>query len=153
MGFLKTNYDDLNDFGALPVGDYECIVSDVKIAPTSTGKQMVKVTLTIRDDVEQAGKKRKFFDNLVVQDNMMWKFNQVSKACDFPANTDFASVEEFASAIQYKTVTIRNKHEEYNGEKQDRVANWKVSKFGAGEDGFSGGNNGSIEIGDDDLPF
>lgn len=159
MGFLKTNYDDVNDFAALPVGDYECIVSEVKMKQTSTGKQMVAVTLTVRDDIDQQGKKRKFFDNLVVQDNMMWKFQQVSKACDLPVGQDFATPEEFASAIQYKCVVIRNKHEDYNGEKQDRVANWKVSKYGAGEGGgFSGGTDpfvggGSIDITDDDLPF
>jgi hypothetical protein len=158
MGFLKTNYEDVNDFAALPIGDYECIVSEVKMVETSTKKQMVKVTLTVRDDIEQGGKKRKFFDNLVVQDNMMWKFQQVSKACDFPADTDFASPEEFASAIQYKNVIIRNKHEVYNDETQDRVANWKQSKFGAGEGGFAGGdafsgNGGAIEISDEDLPF
>lgn len=151
MGFLKTNYDDVNDFSALPIGEYECIISDVKMTQSQAGNQMIKVTLTVRDDVEQKGKKRKFFDNLVVMDNMMWKFQQVSKACDFPADTDFASPEEFASAIQYKNVIIKNKHEEYNGEKQDRVAQYKQSKDGGSGDPFTGG--GSIDINDDDLPF
>lgn len=156
MGFLRTNYDDVNTgFTALPIGDYECIVSKVEVKETSTKKPMVKVELTVRDDVEQEGQKRKFFDNLVVQDNMMWKFQQVSKAAQLPVGEEYATVEDFASALQYKNVRIRNKHEVYNDEKQDRVAYWKETESGdaGGNDGdpFAGG--GSINISDDDLPF
>lgn len=151
MGFLKTDYSNTGDFAPLPVGDYECIVSAATVKPTSTGKQMVSVKLTIREDVEQQGQKRNFFDNLVVQDNMMWKFNQVSKAAQLPEGEEIASVEDFAQAILYKPVVIRNKHEVYNGETQDRVASWKVSETEGGE--FAGADGGSLDISDDDLPF
>lgn len=150
MGFLKTDYSNTGDFSPLPVGDYECIVSSATIKPTSTGKQMVSVKLTIREDVEQQGQKRNFFDNLVVQDNMMWKFNQVSKAAQLPEGEEIASVEDFAQAILYKPVVIRNKHEQYNGETQDRVASWKVSEL---EGGSSSEGSFSTDISDDDLPF
>lgn len=152
MGFLKTDYSNTGDFAPLPVGDYECIVSAATVKPTSTGKQMVSVKLTIREDVEQQGQKRNFFDNLVVQDNMMWKFNQVSKAAQLPEGEEIASVEDFAQAILYKPVVIRNKHEVYNGETQDRVASWKVSEVDGG-DFTPTGDGGSIDISDDDLPF
>lgn len=155
MSFLRTDYSNTGDFAALPIGEYEVFVTDVKIKPTSTGKQMLNVKLTIRDDVEQAGQKRNFFDNLVVQDNMMWKFNQVAKAVELEEGTDIATPEDFAAAIMYKACRIKNKHEQYNGETQDRVATYKPSNIGgeagtAGDGGFSGG---SIEISDDDLPF
>lgn len=148
MGFLRTDYSDVNTgFEALPIGDYECIVSDVKVVETKeTKKPMLKVTLTVRDDVEQTGQKRKFFDQLVQQDNMMWKFQQVAKAAQLPADEDYETLTDFANALQYKCVSIRNKHETYNGEKQDRVAVWK-------ETGGESAGGGSIDIGDDDLPF
>lgn len=149
MSFLRTNYEEVNSgFAALPIGEYECIISETKVVPTSTGKQMVKVTLTVRDDVEQDGQKRKFFDNLVVQDTMMWKFQQVSKAARLPEGEDIASPEAFAEAIQYKSVRIKNKHEQYNGELQDRVAWYTESKY---EQAVTGG--GQLDISDDDLPF
>jgi hypothetical protein len=150
MSFLRTDYTNTGDFAPLPVGEYECFVTDVKMKQTSTGKQMLNVKLTIRDDVEQEGAKRNFFDNLVVQDNMMWKFNQVAKAAALPEGQDIDSPESFAQAILYKAVRIKNKHEMYNDEKQDRVATYKLSQVGGSQ---SGGGEGSIDIGEDDLPF
>ncbi len=164
MGFLRTDYSEVNaGFGALPVGEYECIISEVKMTQSKAGNEMIKVTLTIRDDVEQEGRKRKFFDNLVVMDNMMWKFQQVAKATQLPAGFDFESAADFANAIQYRLVRVKNKHEEYNGEQQDRVAWYAEPKFGENTSEVNtGGNagaanpfagNGSIDISDDDFPF
>jgi hypothetical protein len=154
MGFLRTDYSNTGDFAPLPIGEYECFVSKVETAMTSTNKPMLKVTLTVRDDVEQKGQKRKFFDNMVEQENMMWKFNQVAKAAQLEEGVELETLEDFAAAIQYKPVRIKNKHEVYNGETNDRIAIWKESQYGGdfgSGDPFSGG--GSIEIGDDDLPF
>lgn len=160
MGFLRTDYSEVNSgFEPLPIGDYECIVSKVEVTTSqSSGAPMLKVTLTVRDDVEQEGGKRKFFDNLPQMDNMMWKFQQVSKAAQLPAGQDFETLEEFAAAIQYQPVIIRNKHEMYNGEKNDKVGFWKESKIGGGTEAGGAGdpfaNNGQpIDISDDDLPF
>lgn len=151
MGFLKTDYSNTGDFTALPIGDYECIVSSTEMKVSSNGNQMIKVKLTIREDVEQKGKKRNFFDNLVVMDSMMWKFNQVAKAVQLAEGEDVDTPEEFAAAILYKPVVIRNKHELYNGENTDKVASWKPSKLEG--NGAVPQDGGSIEIGDDDLPF
>lgn len=157
MGFLRTDYSDVNTgFAPLPIGEYECIVSEVKVDKTSTNKPMLKVTLTVREDIEQEGKKRKFFDNIVEQENMMWKFQQVAKAAQLPAGVDLETLADFASAIQYKPVRIKNKHEEYNGEKQDRIAYWlesKVETVDGGHGNFSQAEGGQIDISDDDLPF
>jgi hypothetical protein len=151
MGFLRTDYSEVNTgFAPLPVGEYECIVSDVKVATTSTNKPMLKVTLTVREDVEQEGQKRKFFDNIVEQENMMWKFQQVAKAAQLPQGEDIDTLADFASAIQYKNVRIKNKHEVYNGETQDRIAYWMESNGGAGGGAPEGQ---TIDISDEDLPF
>lgn len=152
MGFLKTDYSNTGDFSALPIGEYECIVSKTEMKTSQAGNTMIKVELTVREDVDQKGKKRKFFDNLVVMDNMMWKFNQVAKAAELPEGEDLETPEDFAQAILYKPVRIKNKHELYNGENQDRVAAWKPSEAGgAGAGAVDGG--GQIDISDDDLPF
>lgn len=153
MGFLKTDYSNVNgDFAPLPVGKYECIVSAVEVTETKeTKKPMLKVTLTVRDDVEQQGQKRKFFDNMVEQENMMWKFQQVAKAAQFPEGTDVESLTHFADLLLYKTVAIKNKHRVYNGETQDSVGSWLESELEGSGDAFAGG--GQLDISDDDLPF
>jgi hypothetical protein len=152
MGFLRTDYSEVNSgFEPLPIGEYECIVSEVKVTETqSTKKPMLKVTLTVRDDVEQAGQKRKFFDNIVEQENMMWKFQQVAKAAQFPEGTDVESLAHFAELLQFKPVLIKNAHRDYNGEKQDSVKAWMETKT---EGGDFGNPQGQIDISDDDLPF
>jgi Protein of unknown function (DUF669) len=153
MGFLKTDYSEVNgDFAPLPVGKYECIVSAVEVTKTKeTQKPMLKVTLTVRDDIDQQGAKRKFFDNMVEQENMMWKFQQVAKAAQFPEGTDVESLAHFAELLLYKTVVIKNKHRVYNGETQDSVGSWLESEAGGSGDPFAGG--GQLDISDDDLPF
>jgi hypothetical protein len=154
MGFLRTDYSNTGDFAPLPIGEYECIVSKTEVTETSTGKPMLKVTLTVREDVEQAGQKRKFFDNMVEQENMMWKFNQVAKAAQLEEGLDLETLADFGNAILYKPVRIKNKHEVYNGETNDRIANWKESQYGGGFGGAESGiETGGIDIGDDDLPF
>jgi hypothetical protein len=153
MGFLRTDYSNTGDFAPLPIGEYECFVSKVETTTTSTSKPMLKVTLTVRDDIEQPGQKRKFFDNMVEQENMMWKFNQVAKAAQLEEGVDLETLADFAAAIQYKPVRIKNKHEVYNGETSDRVASWKESQFGGDFGSGDSLESGSIEIGDDDLPF
>lgn len=155
MGFLKTDYSEVNGFEPLPIGDYEVFISEAKVVESSTGKPMIKVTLTVRDDIEQEGKKRKFFDNMVHQDNMLWKFQQVGSAVQIPEGIDLDTIHDFAAAILYKPAAIRNKHREYNGEKQDTVGFWKKSKYGGT---FGGGEStgefdGGTEISAEDLPF
>lgn len=149
MGFLRTDYSEVGGFEVLPVGEYEVIVSEVKVKETSeTKKPMLAVTLTIRDDIEQAGGKRKIFDNMVEQENMMWKFQQVAKACQLPAGEDYATLGDFAAAIQYKLVRVKLGQREYQGEKQNNVAWWAESKYNTGESSV-----GSIDFNSDDLPF
>lgn len=154
MGFLRTDYSNVNDgFAPLPIGDYECIVSAVEVTSSSTNKPMLKVTLTVRDDIEQEGQKRKFFDNIVEQENMMWKFQQVAKAAQFPEGIDVESLTHFAELLQYKPVAIRNKHEVRDGEKRDVIGTWKQSKLETVDNGGAYEGQGGIDIGDDDLPF
>lgn len=154
MGFLKVNYEEAGNFDVLPIGEYECFVSEVKVVESSTGKPMVKSTLTIRDDVEQGGQKRKLFDNMVEQESMMWKFQQVAKAVQIPNDAELESLADFAAAIQFKPVCVKVGQKIYNGEQQNEIKAWKESKIG-GDFGNSpnSGGDGSIDISDDDLPF
>lgn len=159
MSFLRTDYSNIGGgFEPLPIGEYECIISEVKVDKSQSGYDMLKLTLTIRDDVPQHGQKRKFFDNVVATEKTMWRFNAIAKAAGLPAGQEFATIGDFAKAIQYKAVRVKNKHEEYNGSKQDRIAYYMESKVQApasgapASDPFAVGNM-PVNVSDDELPF
>lgn len=149
MAFLTTNYDDIKgNFEPLPIGDYECVISEVKIEKSkNTGNDMLKLTLTVRDDVNQEGKKRKFFDNIVNVPTMAWKFQQLAKAVGIPSGQSFETLHQFATAVQFKPVRVRNKHEEYNGNVNDRVAYYSKSKISMST------STEPFDINDEDIPF
>lgn len=160
MSFLRTDYSEVKsggDFAPLPIGEYEAIITKVEVTTSkNSGAKMLKIEYTVRDDVEQEGRKRKFFENVV--ETLAWKFQALAKAVQLPAGQEVGSIEEFASLIQFKPVLLKNKHEEYNGQTQDRVHFVNESKIGtgagfnAGNDPF-GGTSKTIDITDDDLPF
>lgn len=159
MSFLKTDYSDVRTgFEPLPIGEYECIISKTEVKNSQAGNKMVVIEYTVRDDVEQEGRKRKIFENVV--ETLAFKFQALSKAVGLPAGQEVGSIEEFASLILYKPVLLKNKHEEYNGNTSDRVHYVNESKIGtsAGSNaGFSGdpfgGSSKTIDIQDEDLPF
>lgn len=153
MSFFTTNYENV-DFEIVPEGEYECIISEVEKTTFSTGSEGLKVTLTIRHDVNQEGAKRKLFDNLVASPKAMFKFNQVSKAIGFPEGTSFNDISDFAQAIKFKPVRVKVVHEKYQGENRERVNRYmpaSVEYNGNPEHGGTAGN--PFNIPDEDFPF
>lgn len=162
MCFLCTDYSNIGRgfvrLVPLPIGEYECIISEVKVDKSQSGYDMLKLTLTIRDDVPQRYQKRKLFDYVVAMETTMWKFNAIAKAAGIPAGQEFATIGDFAKAIQYKPVRVKNKHEEYNGYKQDRIAYYMESKVQAPAAGSPAGDPFAVggtlvNVSDDELPF
>jgi hypothetical protein len=169
MSFLTTDYTEVKeggnggDFQPLPIGDYEVLVSKVEMKKTQNKVDMISLELTVRDDVAQEGKKRKFFDNLPIMPQLMWKIQTISKHAGFPVGQEFATPADFAKALQYKCFSIRNKHEEYNGKTSDRVAYYNASKHplasgGSSSDPFANNDpfaqtGKTIDIQESDLPF
>jgi hypothetical protein len=127
MSFFKTDYKEVGDgnFTPIPEGEYEAVISEAKKETFKSGNEGVKLTLTIRTDVDQPGQKRKVFDNLTITEKAMFKFQQVTKAAGFPEGMDFPSVEAFIKAVTFKAVRVIIKHEMYNGNPQDRVGFYK----------------------------
>lgn len=160
MGFLRTDYSNLGRRGyvLIPIGEYECIISDVKVVKSQSGYDMLKLALTIRDDIPQRSQKRKFFDNVVAMETTMWKFNAIAKAAGIPAGQEFATIGDFAKAILYKPVRVKNKHEEYNGFTQDRIDYYMESEVQAPAAGSPAGDSFAVggtlvNVSDDELPF
>lgn len=156
MSFLKVNPDNAGGFSPIKPGKYEVVISEVKKDKAkSSGAEMLKLTLTIRSNVDQEFKKRKVFDNLVVSENAMFRFDQVAVACGYGKDHDFATIDEFAKAIRGQVVAVTIKNETYDGKIQDRVAQYHVSEYPVQRDEEEAGEeyDGGIEVSEDDLPF
>lgn len=165
MSFFKVNHEEAKggEFATIAEGKYEVIISKAEATESQSGNPMVKIQMTIRDDVGQEFQKRILFDNLVFMDKTYWKVQQFTKALDLPNGTSFADINEFVEMISYKAVKVKVKHEEYKGKTQERVDFYEVSDHGLGGSGAVtstqgqndpfANNGGSIDISDDDLPF
>lgn len=120
MSFLKINHEEAgsNEYEIIAEGEYETIISDVEVTESKSGNPMLKLTITVRNDVKQPHRKQKLWDYLVATEKAMFKFHQVAKAVALPNGKDFKTIEEYRNAILYKPVRIKVVHEEntYNGE-------------------------------------
>jgi len=164
MPFLKHDASQAGGFEPLPVGEYECIISAIKITESqgekTKGAPMLKLELTVREDVEQEGAKRKLFDNLIASESTQFKFFQLFGALGFEDGREFDSIDEIAEAIAYQPVRVKTKNEDYQGKPQTKVNFYKLSEHAV--DGSVLANavvgranplDAPIDISDDDLPF
>jgi len=164
MPFFTHDSSQAGGFEPLPIGEYECIISEVKIdvskGEKTKGAPLLKLVLTVREDVEQEGAKRKIFDQLVAAENTMFKFHQLSEALGFENGQEFDTIEEYAEAIAYQPVRIKSKNEEYQGKTNTKVNFYKPSE--APVDGVAIANavvgrtnplDAPTDISDEDLPF
>jgi hypothetical protein len=137
MSFLKVNHKEAEgnnnrEFTPIAEGDYEAIISEAKIGKSQSGNDMITITLTIRDDVNQQFAKRKIWDYLVYTEKAKFKLQQVAKALKIPDGTNIETIQDFAKAILYSSIriAIKNREEEYNGQKKTRdyVAAYKEAQ-------------------------
>ena len=133
MRFLKINHEEAgsNEFEIIAEGDYECIIADAEITESKSGYPMLKLTVTVRNDVKQPHRKQKLWDYLVASEKAMFKFQQVAKAIGLPNGKDFGTMEDYRNAILYKPVKVKVIQEDntYNGEtkKQARIKSYSLA--------------------------
>lgn len=178
MTYFQINHDDAQDFTPIPVGSYEAIISSVEVKTASSGNKMLSLVHTIRDDVSQEAKKRKVFDNLVVTEKAMFRFQNIAKATAMPNGASFDSEEAllngFAKHLKGKPLRITIKHDNNRTTFIEQVAGYAPSEE-AGTNPLPSSNpfeaQGSLQngaqgagappwadgtapnISDDDLPF
>ncbi len=94
-------------FEQIKPGEYEVIVMNYEQKVASTGKNLVVVDYEIRSDVEQPCQGQKIlFDNFIVSDTTLWRFQQASKAAQFPDGMEFKNYKEWADAFLNKPVRL-----------------------------------------------
>lgn len=146
MTFFNTNYSEVGSFELVPEGEYEVVISAVENTLSKETKvPMLKLTLTIRTDVDQPAQKRKMFDNLVASEKTMFKFQQIAKAVGFAEGMAINSIEDFGKQLKFKGVRIKVKHKEntYKNETKmkDEIAYYIEPKvpYGGGDPGQGSG--------------
>jgi hypothetical protein len=159
MSFLKTNPNEAGGFGVLTPGEYEVVISEAKIGKSQAGNDVLKLTLTVRSNVEQPHQKRKIFDNFAVTEKAMFKFHNLGMAL-FGEGSEFGTLEEFKKAVlnQYVRVLIKTESNTYQGQTrdQDRVVTYMPSATEGGGEGPGDpfqDDGRPIDISEDDLPF
>lgn len=151
-------------FEPLPIGEYECVISEVKVSKSqgekTKGADVLELVLTVREDIDQPGKRRKFFDRIIFASQLAWKIQQFYKACNFENGTQFNNIMDVAKAVAYRSIRVKNRHEEFNGQVRDRVDVYLVSQSplkanpGVDADPFATGPAPTTDSGSNgDFPF
>jgi hypothetical protein len=145
MVFKVDHTQATTEFETITPGEYEVTVINFELKKANSGNNVVVVDYEIRSDVDQKCKGQKIlFDNFTVSDKSMWRFQQASKAAQFPDGVEFASYKAWAEALLNKNLRLVVAEREYNGKKYPQVKGFKVSEVNAPAE---------IDINDNDVPF
>lgn len=161
MSFFNYNPNEAGSgFDPVPAGEYEVIISEAKVATFNSGNRGLKITLTIRDDVDQEGGKRKVFENFVESANAMFKFHNLAKGLEWAEGDGATTLEDFANKVQYAAVRVKLKVTAATGQyaAKNEVVTYLPTQAASHSGGGFGGdpfkNDGTpIDISEDDLPF
>lgn len=171
-----------NNFAPVPEGTYECIIYKVQEQATKNGAESLQIDLLVRNDLDKvpalSETNAKFHNRHIFMDN--WKrratnqydlkgFQYILEASGVPEGTQINDVDDFVKAILGTPVEvyIKQETEEYQGKTHERnqIAPWSFKKSQYPEvqhrfkDGKApmtdpfGGNDDTIEVNDDDVPF
>lgn len=132
-------------FTPITPGEYEVVVLNYELKKSSTDKNVVTVDYEIRSDIDQPFKGQKIlYDNFIVSENTMWRFQSASKAAQFPNGKEFNSFKEWAEFFLNKNLRLVVGEREYNGKKYTQVKGFKESQVSPPTD---------ITVSDSDVPF
>jgi hypothetical protein len=144
---FKVDHSKGEGFEIVKPGEYEVVAVNYDLKTSSTGNNMVVMDYEIRSDVEQPCQGQKIlFDNFVVTDKSMWRFQQASKAAQFQDGITFNSYKDWADAFLNKPVrVVVSEREANNGKKYPQVDSFKVSQVSPPAE--------VITVSDEDVPF
>lgn len=130
---FNINYEEIDNYTVKP-GKYEAVVKSATINENKNGKQRIQIVLTIRNDVEQAGKNKCYFYDIYKaldpspNDNAIGGFifsfvMKIAQACSIPANSTFESLDDLLKALVDKPVLMTVGTEKWNGRTYEKVTN------------------------------
>lgn len=139
MGF-STNYDDIQDYGLIPEGSYEVVITKVSEHTTKKGVKGLSFTLVVRNDVQQECKNRLIFHtlwkrkepteaDLQVQGYSFRQIMQVAKSAKLPNGKSYESLDALCDELIGRVMCVEVEHEEYNGRMQAKVTEISQSAY------------------------
>lgn len=167
MTGFKVDYNEAQDFGAVPDGDYEVVIFNVSEDASKGGTEFINFDMVIRNDVQQPKGNSHLFHK-VWKSKETGKYNRgmimsLAKAFGLQDGKEYASFDQFLQDFAMRTAKVRVKNEtsEYNGKtyentnikkiEQTQFSNlqhqWKT------KDNAPAQSNQSTTISNDSLPF
>lgn len=132
---MKFNFDSDMDTTRLPEGAYEAEIVDAAEVTSKQGTPGINVKFAVAHD----GKTITVYDNLWATSKALPIVQQRLAAAGLPHNNE---VDLAPSMLIGRHVVITIRHDEYQGEKKEKVYNWAPT--GAPHD---------MTIDGDDIPF
>ena len=129
-----TNYSAAADYGIIPQGEYECIITNAEVRQTPSQKWKVSLTLTIRNDVQQGSRNRVLFMDIWrkkepnANDAQVEGFNfaqlmNIAKAAAIPDGTNFDSLADFLRTLDGRLLRVTVTHRAYGGRTYEEIDN------------------------------
>lgn len=119
-------------FAVLPAGKYEAFVDGGQFKTASTGSPMINWKFKIRNDVDQEGKGRIIFNNLVFNAKTEGMVHGFLKAIGAPDGMEFNDYQDIINYATGKAILINLKVTQYKGEDQNNVSWVEASTIGGG---------------------
>ena len=168
MTAFKVDYNEAQDFGAVPDGDYEVVIFNVTEDASKGGTEFINFDMVIRNDIKQPRQNSHLFHR-VWKSKETGKYNRgmimsLAKAFGLPDGKEYQSFENFLEdfAMRPAKVKVKNEHSEYNGKTYDNtnIKKFETTKFPELQHQWKKSNaeksvnsSPAFDISDDDLPF
>ncbi len=167
MTGFKVDYNEAQDFGAVPDGDYEVVIFNVNEDAAKNGSENINFDMVIRNDLKQPRGNSHLFHK-IWKNKETGKYNRgmimsMAKAFGLQDGKEYTSFDQFLQdfAMRPAKVRVKNETSEYNGTTYDNtnIKKFEPSKFPDVQHQWKAKENApvptgsTIDISDDDLPF
>lgn len=168
MTAFKVDYNEAQDFGAVPDGDYEVVIFNVTEDASKGGTEFINFDMVIRNDIKQPRQNSHLFHR-VWKSKETGKYNRgmimsLAKSFGLPDGKEYQSFENFLEdfAMRPAKVKVKNEQSEYNGKTYDNtnIKKFETTKFPELQHQWKKSNaeksvnpSPAFDISDNDLPF
>ncbi|MGX2944193.1 DUF669 domain-containing protein [Enterococcus alishanensis] len=170
MTGFKVDYNEAQDFSAVPDGDYEVVIFNVTEQATKNGAENLNFDMVIRNDLQQQRQNSHLFHK-IWKSKETGKYNlgmvmSLAKSFGLPDGKEYASFQDFLNDFAFRTAKVRVKNEqsEYNGQTYDNtnIKKFEKSNFPELQHQWKkkessqtdfGRDNAPINVPDSSLPF